>query len=301
MPWLIAVDCPGTQRGTLHLIACAAPPARRLPVPIRAAQEDGWDVCAILTPSAYRWTVEDAECEIEALQQLTGHPVRRQYKLPSQADALPEPDAMLVAPLSCNALNKWSACISDTLALGLITEAIRLQIPTVALPHWNRARARTGLLSTASLLAVETPPAVASDRHTDRIPPGCALVALGDVLDVSVDRALIDLGFRGHAALLSQMTSRSACGGGPTADRPFRCVMVGRWCAGPPNDTGARPAHPAAPPGSLVRVTRWRDAGRGRGMGGRAPRICARRARDDGAVRGRPAPGAPGAWASMNG
>ncbi|MGP3978983.1 flavoprotein [Streptomyces sp. 8N114] len=129
-----------TQRGTLYLIACAAPPARRLPVPIRAAQEDGWDVCAILTPAAYRWATEDAEGEIEALRQLTGHPVRWQYKLPSQADALPEPDAMLVAPLSCNTLNKWAAAISDTLALGLITEAIGLKIPTVALPHWNHAQ-----------------------------------------------------------------------------------------------------------------------------------------------------------------
>ncbi|MDH6624659.1 hypothetical protein M2271_002463 [Streptomyces sp. LBL] len=125
---------------TLYLIACAAPPSRRLTVPIRAAQQAGWDVCTILTPSAYRWASEDAEGEIEALQQLTGHPVRHEYKLPSQEDVLPAPDALLVAPLTSNTVNKWAAGISDTLALGLITEGIGLQLPIVALPHWNNAQ-----------------------------------------------------------------------------------------------------------------------------------------------------------------
>lgn len=125
---------------TLYLISCAAPPARRLEIPIRAAQKAGWDVCSILTPSAYRWASEDAEGEVEALEALTGHPVRHQYKLPSQDDVLPEPDALLVAPLTANTVNKWAAGISDTLALGLITEGIGLNLPIVALPHWNNAQ-----------------------------------------------------------------------------------------------------------------------------------------------------------------
>lgn len=126
---------------TLYVLACAAPPARRLQVPIRAAQAAGWDVCAILTPSAYRWATEDAEGEIDALQELTGHPVRWQYKLPSQQDALPEPDALLVAPLTSNTLAKWACAISDTLVLGLITEGIGRGLPIVALPHFNAAQA----------------------------------------------------------------------------------------------------------------------------------------------------------------
>ncbi|MFF8280019.1 flavoprotein [Streptomyces lateritius] len=126
---------------TLYLIACAAPPARRLDVPVRAAQQAGWDVCVILTPSAYRWASEDAEGEIEALESLTGHPVRWQYKLPSQDDVLPPPDALLVAPLTSNTLAKWATAISDTLALGLITEGIGMGLPIVALPHFNNAQA----------------------------------------------------------------------------------------------------------------------------------------------------------------
>jgi hypothetical protein len=126
---------------TLYLIACAAPPTRRLHVPVRAAQAAGWDVCVILTPSAYRWLSEDAEGEIEALTELTGHPVRWEYKLPSQPDVLPAPDAILVAPLTNNTLAKWASAISDTLALGLITEGIGLGLPITALPHFNDAQA----------------------------------------------------------------------------------------------------------------------------------------------------------------
>ena len=77
---------------------------------------------------------------LDALTELTGHPIRHQYKLPSQDDVLPAPDALLVAPLTSNTLNKWAAGISDTLALGLITEGIGLQLPIVALPHWNDAQ-----------------------------------------------------------------------------------------------------------------------------------------------------------------
>lgn len=43
---------------TLYLIACAAPPACRLTVPISAAQKAGWDLCTILMPTAYRWPTE---------------------------------------------------------------------------------------------------------------------------------------------------------------------------------------------------------------------------------------------------
>lgn len=127
---------------TLYLVACAAPPARHIAVGIRAAQAAGWDVCLILTPAAYRWAVEDAEGEIEELSKLTGHPVRHSYKLPSQPDVLPAADAILVAPATFNTLNKWAAGTADTLALGLITEAIGLGKPIVALPSFNTAQAR---------------------------------------------------------------------------------------------------------------------------------------------------------------
>jgi phosphopantothenoylcysteine synthetase/decarboxylase len=121
----------------LYLISCAAPPTRSVVTGIRKAQADGWDVCLVLTPSAHRWL----EADLTDLRELTGHPVRHEYKHPDAADVLPAPDALLVAPATFNTLNKWAAGISDTLALGLITEAIGLELPLVALPYLNRAQA----------------------------------------------------------------------------------------------------------------------------------------------------------------
>ncbi|MBV6698462.1 flavoprotein [Kitasatospora aureofaciens] len=75
------------------------------------------------------------------LLHLTGRPIRHEFRLPSQENLLPPPNAILVAPLSANTLNKWAAGHADALALGLITEAIGLPIPIVALPHYNTAQA----------------------------------------------------------------------------------------------------------------------------------------------------------------
>ncbi|MGW7519718.1 flavoprotein [Streptomyces sp. NPDC054796] len=121
----------------LYLIACAAPPTQHIRTGIEKAQREGWDVCLVLTPSAARWL----EPGLPDLEDLTGHPVRTHYKLPAETDVLPASDAILVAPATFNTLNKWAQGISDTLALGLITEAIGLGLPLVALPYLNRAQA----------------------------------------------------------------------------------------------------------------------------------------------------------------
>jgi len=122
----------------LYLVACAAPPARLVATGARAAQAAGWDVCVILTPSAHRWL--DADC-IVRLAELTGHPVRHRFKLPDERDALPPPNALLVAPATLNTLTKWADGHADTLAVALITEAIGLNVPIVALPYVNAAQA----------------------------------------------------------------------------------------------------------------------------------------------------------------
>jgi phosphopantothenoylcysteine synthetase/decarboxylase len=126
-----------TTAKTLYVISCAAPPARAVTTGVKSAQAAGWDVCLVLTPSAHRWL----ESELPALRELTGHPVRHQYKLPDEPDALPPADALLVAPATFNTLTKWADGHADTLALGLITEAIGLQLPQVALPYLNSAQA----------------------------------------------------------------------------------------------------------------------------------------------------------------
>jgi hypothetical protein len=52
------------------------------------------------------------------------------------------PDTIIVAPATFNTINKRAAGISDTLALGLLTEAIGTHLPVVALPFLNEAQAR---------------------------------------------------------------------------------------------------------------------------------------------------------------
>ncbi|MGH8420795.1 MAG: flavoprotein [Pseudomonas fluorescens] len=123
-----------TQR-VLYVITCATPAARDIGKLIELAQNDGWDVCTIATPSALKFIDQPA------LEYQTGRPVRSDYKQPGQDDLFPPATAMIVGGASFNTINKWAAGISDTLALGLITEAIGLSIPLVALPFLNAAQA----------------------------------------------------------------------------------------------------------------------------------------------------------------
>jgi phosphopantothenoylcysteine synthetase/decarboxylase len=102
---------------------------------VRTAQEEDWDVCVLATPSGRRFL------DLGELEQLTGYPVRSEYKEPGTPDVLPAPDAIIVAPATVNTINKWAAGICDTLALGLLVEAIGKRLPIVALPFTNRAHA----------------------------------------------------------------------------------------------------------------------------------------------------------------
>jgi phosphopantothenoylcysteine decarboxylase len=118
----------------LYVVACAAPPARDVGTLIAAAQAAGWTTCLLVTPSAVRF-LDD----VAGLAAQTGYPVRSQYKDPGEPDVLPPPDAIIVAPATVNSVNKWAAGICDTLALGILVEAIGLRLPIVAVPWSNAA------------------------------------------------------------------------------------------------------------------------------------------------------------------
>jgi phosphopantothenoylcysteine synthetase/decarboxylase len=123
-------------RGVLYIVTCAAGPARDVHLLVGLAQQDGWHVCCIVTPNARDFV------DVAKLEELTGHPVRSEYKKPWEPDVLPPPVALIVAPASFNTINKWAAGISDTLALGLITEAIGKGLPIVSIPAINAAQAK---------------------------------------------------------------------------------------------------------------------------------------------------------------
>lgn len=113
----------------LYLITCAAPPAQAIGELATLLQTRGWTVCVIATPRAASW-LDRVE-----LAQLTGYPVRHDYKQPDDPDVLPLATAIAVVPATFNTLNKWVAGISDTFALGILNEAIGLKLPVVVVPY----------------------------------------------------------------------------------------------------------------------------------------------------------------------
>ena len=123
------------RQGGLYGVVCAAPPARDVGRLVELACKAGWDTCVIVTPAA-RAFVDLAELEARS-----GHPVRFEWKRPGTPDILPPADAMIVAPATFNTVNKWAAGISDTLALGLLCEAVGKRLALVAVPFLNAAQA----------------------------------------------------------------------------------------------------------------------------------------------------------------
>lgn len=119
----------------LYIVTCATPAAREIGKLVTLAQDSGWRPFVIATPSALRFI------DLPALEDQTGYPVRSDYKQPGSPDVLPQADAIVVGGASFNTINKWAAGISDTLALGLLTEGIGLGLPLAALPFLNAAQA----------------------------------------------------------------------------------------------------------------------------------------------------------------
>jgi len=117
----------------LYLIACGGRPAGNLPPFVTALRADGWDVCVIATPDAVKFLGADRQ----RLEDLTGHPVRSEFKQPDEPDVLPPADAFIVAPATFNTVNKLAAGISDTLAVALLNEGIGLGQPIVLVPAVN--------------------------------------------------------------------------------------------------------------------------------------------------------------------
>ncbi|WP_377521770.1 flavoprotein [Micromonospora mangrovi] len=96
---------------------------------IELLQEDGWTVCLTLTPTAATWI------DREALARQTGYPVRVEWRKPREPEPHPPADAVAVVPATFNVINKWALGINDTLALGVLNEALGAGIPVYAFPN----------------------------------------------------------------------------------------------------------------------------------------------------------------------
>ncbi|MEE4594470.1 flavoprotein [Streptomyces sp. DSM 41524] len=124
-----------TANRVLYLFGSAAPPVLNIAGVIEQAQAADWDVCLGLTPTAARW-LDD---KLPVLEELTGHPVRSQYKLPWEPDAWPPADVAVLAPATFNTINQWALGITEKFIVGFVAEAIGKGIPTVAMPCVNAA------------------------------------------------------------------------------------------------------------------------------------------------------------------
>ena len=89
------------MKKVVYLIACGTPNAQQCYELVPLLQSANWDVCVILAPYATRFVDQ------ERLAQLTGYPVRSDYKRPEDPDVLPPADAVLVYPATFNTINKW--------------------------------------------------------------------------------------------------------------------------------------------------------------------------------------------------
>ncbi|MFE9244410.1 flavoprotein [Nocardiopsis sp. NPDC006938] len=122
---------------TLYVVVCAAGPAGHVDRLIRLAQDRGWQVQVIATPSAVDFF------DTVAVEELTGRPVRSQHRGPSTPRS-PRADAVVVAPASFNTINKLAAGIADNYALDVLNETIGLGVPVTILPFVNAAYAGRG-------------------------------------------------------------------------------------------------------------------------------------------------------------
>ncbi|MGW6578815.1 flavoprotein [Streptomyces globisporus] len=123
---------------TLYLFGSAAPPVFDIAEVIKAGQGRGWDVCLGLTPAAAHWL----EADLLTLEELTGHPVRSEYKVPGEPDAWPKADVILVAPATFNTVNEWALGLTSKFVVGVVAEGIGKGIPTVVMPCVNASYVR---------------------------------------------------------------------------------------------------------------------------------------------------------------
>ncbi|SCL24709.1 flavoprotein [Micromonospora inyonensis] len=120
----------------LHLVVCAAPPARHIAELIEPVQHDNWNVHIIATETAHTWL------PTERLATITGQPVSYRQRHPDEPSVLSRADAIAVVPATFNTINKWATGINDSLALGILNESFGAGLPIIASPYVKPTLAR---------------------------------------------------------------------------------------------------------------------------------------------------------------
>ncbi|MCK9868455.1 flavoprotein [Nocardiopsis dassonvillei] len=114
---------------TLYLVVSGAPAPEGIPDLVRRFQGDGYQVVCLSTPTGARFH-DPAE-----LEELTGEPVRVDFRMPGTGKSLPPADAVLACPLTFNTVNKFAQGIADNFAVSLLCEMVGYRVPTVVVPN----------------------------------------------------------------------------------------------------------------------------------------------------------------------
>jgi len=118
-----------TMERVLYVIVCAAPPASEVQALVKRAASERWDVHVIATPAALQWLDQ------QGIEELSGNPVRSEFRLPGEGKSLPQADVIAVAPATFNTVNKFRFGIADNMALGILCECLRAEVPIVIAPN----------------------------------------------------------------------------------------------------------------------------------------------------------------------
>ena len=118
-----------TPARVLYLVVSGAPAPEGLPALVRGCQLDGWRVAVFSTPAGTRFT------DAAELEELTGSPVRSEYRMPGTGEPAPPADAVLACPLTFGSVNKLALGIADNMAISLLCEMVGYRVPVVVVPH----------------------------------------------------------------------------------------------------------------------------------------------------------------------
>jgi len=113
----------------LYLVTSGAPAPEGTAALIKRCLAAGWRVLVFSTPMGTRFFDSDA------LERLTGEPVRTEYRMPGTGKSVPPADVVLACPLTFNSVNKFAHGHADNFAIGLLCEMTGYGVPVVVVPH----------------------------------------------------------------------------------------------------------------------------------------------------------------------
>ena len=118
-----------TTTRVLYLVVSGAPAPEGITALVKLCQEAGWRVQIFSTPHGVMFL------DLDELEQITGDPVRVEYRSPAQGKGAPPADVLLACPLTFNSVNKFAHGHADNLAVSLLCEMAGCGLPMVVVPH----------------------------------------------------------------------------------------------------------------------------------------------------------------------